>query len=92
MNEETLSIIVNQKRDIEKLEDYVNSGFKIICDWGKKDHRSIVFLSLCFGVMTVVVHGHNVRIKKLEKQIKELTNKEIDNKVNNDPLETSSAE
>lgn len=93
MNEESLSIIVSQKREIESLHEYVDAGFKVICDWGKKDHKSIKFLSFCFGVMAYTVYRQNVRLKKLEKQIEEMTKEElVENMEENDPVEKVSAE
>lgn len=93
MNEESLNIIVSQKREIDNLRDYVDAGFKVICGWGKKDHKSINFLSFCFGVMAFAVCRQNRKIKKLEMQINELNKQEsVENKEENDRLEKTSAE
>lgn len=96
MNEESLSIIVNQKRDIENLHEYVDAGFKVICDWGRQDHKSIKILSFCFGVMVFALHRQNKRIKKLEMKVNELNdlNKQEHDEImeNNVPLEEAPTE
>ena len=93
MNEESLSIIVSQKRELENLHEYIDAGFKIICDWGKKDQKRIKFLSFCFGVMAYTVYRQGVRLKKLEKQIEEMTKEElVENMEDTDPVEEVSAE
>lgn len=94
MNEDTLNIIVCQKRDIEKLNEYVDAGFKVICDWGKKDHKSINILSFTVGVLIFSVIHQNSKIKKLEKKIDKLCkdNQVVEIEKDNDPLEKVSAE
>ena len=88
MKEEKFTIIVSPKRDADSLGKYVDSGFKTICDWEKRDHRDIKFLSFCFGVMIFVVWNQGIKLKKLEKQIKELKKEEpVEVITNNDPLE-----
>lgn len=82
MNEEILKIIVDQKRDIENLNNYVDAGFKLVCDRGKKDRKSINFLSFCAGFMAFKLFQQNLRIKRLEKQMEESKNNII-----NDPVE-----
>ena len=72
MNEENLSIIISQKRDIIKLEEYVDAGFKYICECGKRDHRKITFTGIGVGIMAIVLYEHRLKIKKLEKRVKEL--------------------
>ncbi len=70
MNEESFKIIANQKRDIEFLNDYVDTGFKIIYDLGKTNHKNITILSICVGFVVFTLYRQNKRIRKLEKQIK----------------------
>ena len=93
MNEEMLKIIVNQKRDIDGLHDYVDAGFKVICDWGKKDRKDIRFISFCVGVMFFVVYKQSSKINKLEKRIEKLEREEPEEVIaDNDPLGQASAE
>ena len=70
MNEESFKIIANQKRDIEFLNDYVDTGFKIMYESGKANHKNIMFLSFCMGFVGFVLYRQNKKIRKLEKQIK----------------------
>lgn len=93
MNEENLKIIVSQKRDIENLRDYVDAGFKVICDWGKRDHEKIKLLRICVGILFVAVYRQSVKIKKLESKINENVNEEtVDNDASSDKLEEVTVE
>jgi len=95
MNEESLKIIVSQKRENDDLHDYVDAGFRVICDWGKQDHKKINTLTVCvgvmFGIMFASVRHQNRKIRKLENKINELTKGEV-KETDNDPLEKVSAE
>lgn len=86
MDEESLKIIVNQKREIDNLHEYFDAGFKVICDWGRKDHKNINFLSFCVGVMFYVICHQNSRINKLEKKIIKLEKEKLVRETK-DPLE-----